>query len=130
MHLFVYGSLVDPRRLDEVLGTRFLGERLRARLAGYERVTVPTFDYPFLIAREGSTVEGVLIRDLDAKQLADLDRYEEVESGLYSRASVDVEAWGCGPRLTFVAAQTYVAGPVLQRLMESAAAQTRPSTAS
>ena len=37
-NLFVYGSLVDPRKLDEVLGYHFLGERLRARLSGFERV--------------------------------------------------------------------------------------------
>ncbi len=130
MHLFVYGSLVDPRRLDEVLGYRFEGERVRARLSGYQRMVVSAFDYPFLVERPDSTVDGVLILDLNAQQLETLDRYEEVESGLYSRASVDVEACGCGPSPMFMAAQTYVAGPVLQRLMESAAAQTRPSTAS
>ena len=43
VHLFVYGSLVDPRRLDEVLGFHFLGERLRARLAGHERVMSESF---------------------------------------------------------------------------------------
>src|SRR5260370_22484124 len=38
-HLFVYGSLVEPRCLDEVLGHPFMGERLRARLRSEEHTS-------------------------------------------------------------------------------------------
>ena len=128
-HLFVYGSLVDPRCLDAVLGYRFDGERLRARLADYERIVSDGFDYPFIVPSAGGLVEGILVMDLTADDLGILDRYEEVQSGFYSRASVDIEAWGCGPRSVFVAAQVYVAGSALQRLRASSAAQTTRSTA-
>jgi hypothetical protein len=109
----VYGSLVDPRKLDEVLGYHFLGERLRARLSGFERVLADGFDYPFLVAQPAHVVEGILIMDLSARDLDVLDRYEEVEVGLYQRIAVEVEMWGCGPKPAFLAAHTYVAGPRL-----------------
>ena len=129
--LFVYGTLVDPRCLDEVLGYRFDGERLRAQLRGFFRARIDGFDYPFLIARDGSVVDGILIMGLAERDMAVLDRYEDVDSGLYSRAPVeDVEVWGCGPQAMRMAAETYVAGPALRRLMEARAAHARPSTTS
>jgi gamma-glutamylcyclotransferase (GGCT)/AIG2-like uncharacterized protein YtfP len=128
IHLFVYGSLVDPRRLDEVLGYRFDGERLSAHLADHERVSVDGFEWPFIVPSPGHTVVGVLIMDLTARELDILDRYEEVHLGFYSRASVDVEAWGCGPRPVSVAAQAYVAGSSLARLIALSAAHTTRST--
>jgi gamma-glutamylcyclotransferase (GGCT)/AIG2-like uncharacterized protein YtfP len=128
IHLFVYGTLVDPRTLDDVLGYRFAGERLRARLADYERLVLDTFDYPLIIRRAGHSVDGILIMDLSPRDLVVLDRYEDVECGNYSRASVDVEAWGCGPQPLVVGAQAYVAGPNLPRLMASAT-KTTPSSA-
>jgi gamma-glutamylcyclotransferase (GGCT)/AIG2-like uncharacterized protein YtfP len=128
-HLFVYGSLVDPRRLDEVLGYKFAGERLRARLPGYQRVVSDNFGYPFIVERADHVVQGVLIMDLSQHDLDVLDLYEELQSGFYSRASVEVETWGCGPRPIFIRAETYVAGHVLLRLMASPAAQAAPSTA-
>jgi gamma-glutamylcyclotransferase (GGCT)/AIG2-like uncharacterized protein YtfP len=129
--LFVYGTLVDPRGLDEVLGYRFGGERLRAQLRGFFRVRIDDFDYPFLVAREGSVVDGILIVGLGARDLAVLDRYEDVDSGLYSRTPVeDVEVWGYGPQATRMAAETYVAGPALLRLMGGQAAHAGPSTTS
>ncbi|HEY0581981.1 MAG TPA: gamma-glutamylcyclotransferase family protein [Chloroflexota bacterium] len=112
MHLFAYGSLVDPRCLDEVLGHPHTGERLAARLAGFERVT-SDYPYPFVVAAPGRGVDGVLIMDLSAEDLAVLDRYEEVEEAIYCRERVEVEAWGCGPRSLRFAAFVYVAGPAL-----------------
>jgi len=114
MSLFVYGSLVDPRRLDDVLGYRFGGERLRARLPGFERVTGEGFDYPFLVERASAFVDGVLILDLSPTDLDVLDRYEEVDEGLYRRIPVEVETWGCGPRPAYLPAQTYVGGARLR----------------
>jgi len=114
-HLFVYGSLVQPTRLDEVLGHRHPGERLEARLADFRRVVEPSYPYPFVVAAPGESVDGVLLMDLTAYDLQVLDRYEEVESGVYRREPVEVEAWGCGARPIYVRADTYVAGPVLAR---------------
>jgi gamma-glutamylcyclotransferase (GGCT)/AIG2-like uncharacterized protein YtfP len=112
-HLFVYGSLVDPRCLDDVLGHKHPGERLEARLAGYRRVTSPRYAYPFLVADAASHVDGVLLMDLGPYDFQVLDRYGEIESGVYRREPVQVEAWGCGSRPIYVQADVYVAGPVL-----------------
>ncbi|MBV8719958.1 MAG: gamma-glutamylcyclotransferase [Chloroflexi bacterium] len=112
-HLFVYGSLVQPTTLDEVLGHRHLGERLEARLADFRRVLTPGHAYPFIVAAAGESVDGVLLMDLSPYDLQVLDRYEEVESGVYRRELVEVEAWGCGARPIYVRADTYVAGPTL-----------------
>ena len=112
-HLFVYGSLVDPRCLDEVLGHAHPGERLGARLSGYQRITTATFPYPFLVADGDASVDGVLVMDLSRYDIQSLDQYEDVETGTYTRQLVEVEAWGCGPRPFRLQAFTYVAGPGL-----------------
>jgi gamma-glutamylcyclotransferase (GGCT)/AIG2-like uncharacterized protein YtfP len=113
-HLFVYGSLVDPRCLDKVLGHRFAGERLRARLDGFERVQSDHYAYPFLVAQPERTVDGIVVMDVSPSELDALDRYEEVGAGMYERIAVEVEAWGCGPRPIVLAAQTYIAGAQLR----------------
>ena len=113
-HLFVYGSLVEPTGLDEVLGHRHLGERLAARLADFRRVVRPTYPYPFIVAEAGASVDGVLVMDLTPYDLQVLDRYEEVEFDVYRREPVEVEAWGCGARPIYVRADAYVAGPALR----------------
>jgi len=114
-HLFVYGSLVDATCLDAVLGHRHLGERLEARLADYRRISQPSYPYPFIVSAPGESVDGVLVMDLTPNDLQVLDRYEEVESGIYCREPVEIEAWGCGARPIYMRADTYVAGPVLAR---------------
>jgi gamma-glutamylcyclotransferase (GGCT)/AIG2-like uncharacterized protein YtfP len=130
-NLFVYGSLADPRRLDDVLGYRFGGERLRAQLHGFFRARVDAYEYPFLMPREGGVVDGILIYGLDLRDMAVLDRYEDVDSGFYSRTRVqDVEVWGCGPHPMQVVAEAYVAGPALLKLTGLQAAQAGPSTTS
>jgi gamma-glutamylcyclotransferase (GGCT)/AIG2-like uncharacterized protein YtfP len=115
-HLFAYGSLVDPRCLDEVLGHPHSGERLRAQLVGYTRVAAGDFAYPFIVASPGARVDGVLIMDLSPYDVHLLDRYEETETGMYRREVVEVEAWGCGLQTQHVQAYTYVAGPALIEL--------------
>lgn len=111
--VFAYGSLIDPARLDEVLGHKHLGERLAARLEGYRRAVSPSYPYPFAVAAPGQAVEGVLITELSTDDLTLLDRYEDVDAGVYQRAPVEVEAFGCGPRLMRFQADVYVAGPAL-----------------
>jgi len=111
--LFVYGTLVDPRRLDQVLGRRHAGERLRARLLGYQRRAVESYAYPFIVAVEGGVVDGVLVLDLSPHDLTTLDAFEDVEDGVYRRERVEVEAWGCGPGALRLLAYAYVAGPAL-----------------
>lgn len=117
-HVFAYGTLIEPGRLDVVLGHKHLGERLAARLAGFERVLAPAFPYPYVVPKPGASVDGVLLMDLSAYDMQALDRYEEVESGVYRREAVEVEAWGCGPRPIYVQADVYAAG---QQLLASTA---------
>lgn len=112
-HLFAYGSLADPRRLDDVLGHRHRGERLRARLDGFERITTAAYPFPYIVAAHGRSVDGVLLMDLSSDDLEALDRYEETDQGTYQRQSVDVEAWGCGSQTLRLQAHTYVAGAAL-----------------
>jgi gamma-glutamylcyclotransferase (GGCT)/AIG2-like uncharacterized protein YtfP len=112
-HLFAYGSLVDPACLEEVLGHPHTGERLAARLGGYQRIVPMTYPYPFIVPDAGSSVDGVLVTDLSPYDLHALDRYEEVEMGVYARELVEVEAFGCGPQALRLHAVTYVAGPEL-----------------
>jgi gamma-glutamylcyclotransferase (GGCT)/AIG2-like uncharacterized protein YtfP len=113
MHLFVYGSLTSPRRLDEVLGRAHRGERLRARLRDYRRLWAHDYDYPFLVPAAGAWTDGVLVMDLSESDAQRLDEYEEVDQARYERRPVEVEVWGCGPGTRLVAAETYVAGPAL-----------------
>ena len=112
--LFVYGSLVNPRCLDAVLGRTHAAERSAARLVDYVRLTTDAFAYPFIVPAAGRAVQGVLIMGLSPGDLQALDRYEDVDAGLYQRRLVEVEAWGCGPRPRRVQAFTYVAGPGLR----------------
>src|SRR5258708_38466968 len=111
--LFAYGSLVDPGCLDEVLGYKHLGERLRARLVGYQRITSPTYPYPYIVEAVGQSVYGVVLMDLSAFEMQVLDRYEEEDAGIYRRQQIEAEAWGCGQRPILLQGQAYVAGPVL-----------------
>jgi gamma-glutamylcyclotransferase (GGCT)/AIG2-like uncharacterized protein YtfP len=114
--LFVYGSLVDARCLDRVLGRRHAGERLRACLMGFRRVSSDAYPYPFIVAAADESVDGILVMDLTRRDLEVLDEYEEVATGTYARIEVEVDAWGCGPRTMRIAAHTYVAGANLLRL--------------
>jgi gamma-glutamylcyclotransferase (GGCT)/AIG2-like uncharacterized protein YtfP len=109
-HVFAYGSLIEPGRLDAVLGHKHLGERLAARLLGYQRMVEPMYPYPYVVPAPGASVHGVLLMDLSPYDMQALDRYEEVESGAYQRETVEVEAWGCGPRPIYVQADVYAAG--------------------
>src|ERR1700746_3444573 len=88
--VFAYGTLVDPRCLDEVLGYKHQGARFAARLAGYSRVSNSSYAYPYIVEASNDTVEGVLVMDLSPAEIQVLDRYEEVDSGMYRRQLVEV----------------------------------------
>ena len=112
-HLFAYGTLVDPLCLEAVLGHKHLGETLAARLRGYRRISESGYPYPFIVEAARSCVDGLVVMDLSPYDLQALDRYEEVESGVYRRVSVQVEAWGCGPVRMGLQADVYVGGAAL-----------------
>lgn len=113
--MFVYGTLLEPARLEAVLGHAHRGERLRARLHGYRRVHSAEYAYPFIVPSPGQAVDGVLVLDLSVADLAALDAYEDVAEGVYERRREVVEAQGCGPRPLRFEADVYVAGVELAR---------------
>lgn len=78
MLVFVYGTLTDPERADQLLDSyAYVGA---AELRGLHRVDG---DYPTLAP--GGSVTGRLLRTDD---IATLDAYEGVDHGLYARLSV------------------------------------------
>ena len=85
MRVFVYGTLTDPGQVEAVLEDgadyEFVG---RGTLEGLHRVDG---QYPTLAP--GGSVEGRVL-DVDRSDLAALDAYEGVESGLYVRVAVPV----------------------------------------
>lgn len=91
MDAFVYGTLGDADRAREVLGHADFGPD--ARLVGLQRVDGR---YPTL-APGGETRGRVL--QLREGDLASLDAYEGVDSGLYVRVRVPSEL---GPIWTYV----------------------------
>jgi gamma-glutamylcyclotransferase (GGCT)/AIG2-like uncharacterized protein YtfP len=126
--LFVYGSLVAPGCLDKVLGHKHLGERLRARLMGYERIASATYLYPYIVEAHGQSVDGVVLMDLSPRDMQALDRYEDVDAGVYRRQLVEVEAWGCGPHALRLVAHAYVAGPALSAVTHQGPAHNGSTT--
>jgi gamma-glutamylaminecyclotransferase len=103
MDVFVYGTLTDPERARAVLDDfEFRGS---AVLDGFGRV-----DGEFPTLAPGGRVEGRILRTDD---IAALDRYEGVDSGLYVRVSVPLadggaDSDGSGEDAT---AETYVGDP-------------------
>lgn len=91
--VFVYGSLLDSARRRQILGHEV--RILPARLDGYERARGRYF---YIVKRPGAETAGAILLGLDARDLAALDRYEEVPN-LYTREPVTVSTNG-GGRMT------------------------------
>ena len=84
--LFVYGTLMDEERLEQLTGRRF--PRRRARLEGFARI-LAGHGYPTIVPQASARVEGVLVEDVDAASLAALDVYEDA-GRLYARRPAEV----------------------------------------
>ncbi len=84
--LFVYGSLIDPIHRAEVLG--HLAAGVPAILQGFVRGRSRHW---YVSRREGAETAGLVLTDLDARDFAALDRYEDVPT-LYTREQVEVVA--------------------------------------
>ena len=85
---FAYGSNLDTAAMGRRCpGSRPLG---LARLDGYN-FFIMAEGYASVRARPGATVHG-LLWDLAEADLPALDAYEEVEAGLYSKATLPVHA--------------------------------------
>ncbi|WP_256296276.1 gamma-glutamylcyclotransferase family protein [Haloarchaeobius salinus] len=107
MDVFVYGTLTDPDRVAELLDDWSFGPD--AVLRGAHRVDGR---YPTL-APGGETAGRIL----HTTEIAALDRYEGVESGLYRRVTVPREAdAGDGEPV-----QMYVGDPAELAVVDAAA---------
>ena len=108
-NVFVYGTLMFPEVAGPIAQIDSAGEPIT--IHGFKRFEARTRawgNYPTVIRDESSSVDGLLLRDLTEKQLAQLDWFEDVSSGLYVREQVqvvqknetlDVQVYVCGPRL-------------------------------
>ena len=76
--LFVYGTLCDPVRVQDVLGHPC--PATPARLPGYQR---HNGRWPYLVC---TNIQGFLLRGLTAEDMAKLDSYESVEPHLQDGA--------------------------------------------
>jgi gamma-glutamylcyclotransferase (GGCT)/AIG2-like uncharacterized protein YtfP len=82
--LFVYGSLVDPVRREQVIGRAVMTRP--AILPDYERARSHYF---YVRKRTGVNTPGLLIPELTPDDFRALDRYEETPR-LYTRDRVEV----------------------------------------
>ena len=89
MHLFVYGTLKDARRLTTVVGPQ-----VAVRVIGAGTVAGVLYDAGDYPALQPSTSADDLVRglllELDDAALARLDAYEGVDGGLYVRQRCEV----------------------------------------
>ncbi len=76
MRLFLYGTLLDRRRLAMRSGDPSLPDRLRpATLTGYQRVSLPGGQWPTLVRAPGGRVPGAVV-DASAAAVARLSAWE------------------------------------------------------
>jgi gamma-glutamylcyclotransferase (GGCT)/AIG2-like uncharacterized protein YtfP len=84
--LFVYGTLLDPACRE-----RLLGHPVRTRPARLDGYRVAQGRHYYLVASHAARIDGLILLDLSAADLAILDRYEEVPQ-LYTRETVETIA--------------------------------------
>jgi gamma-glutamylcyclotransferase (GGCT)/AIG2-like uncharacterized protein YtfP len=82
--LFVYGTLVNPAERMRLLGRPI--DASPARLAGYTRGQKR---YYFIAKQPAAITDGAILEGLTARDLAILDKYEEVPT-LYTRERIEV----------------------------------------
>jgi gamma-glutamylcyclotransferase (GGCT)/AIG2-like uncharacterized protein YtfP len=99
VHLFVYGTLTDPQRVEALTGKQFA--RVEATLVGFARYESGS-GYPYILPQPGAVVHGVLLTHIDPQSLHHLDAYE-AEGDLYRRQVVEVVVAGrTVPAMTYV----------------------------
>ena len=115
--LFVYGTLTDPHVVQEIIGRRLPMDD--AVLEDFQSVAIPGMSYPAIVAFPGATVEGSLLIGVDERDFELLDCYEDVDDGLYERATASVRT----SRGTYIRAFVYQAGPAIRDDILSRAAR-------
>jgi len=110
VNLFIYGSLRDSKIFHSVSGRSFSRKTARADsdilfaepalLPGHRRVS-PDNVYFYAVSDDSSKIEGLVVHNVPASALAEIDRYE---GRRYKRETVRVNTAG-----GFVEAQAYLA---------------------
>lgn len=106
--LFTYGVLMHPELLQTLTGRTFIMAPVTLhefRRYALEREGWPKA--PVIVEEPGSSVHGVLVRNVDEDSVELLDDFEEVELGLYVKQQVKV----VDDRGRILEAIAYVAGP-------------------
>lgn len=85
-NLFVYGTLMDQWNVRVITGCEFPFKK--ATLKGYHKIDFRRA-FPFIVPREGDSVEGLIIMGLDEESMRRIDKYED-EGNLYFRQKVEV----------------------------------------
>jgi hypothetical protein len=88
MRFFFYGTLVDEDVRRAVLGPHAPRHVEPALLDGWRRVPVRGRTYPVVVADPAASVDGVLVRGLNAAARRRLERYEDAD--LYEVTTLDV----------------------------------------
>lgn len=83
IHVFTYGSLMFAPVWQRVVQGRY--RQAAARVDDFARLAIVGETYPGMVARDGSSVAGVLYFDIGQSDLAALDAFEGTE---YRRAPV------------------------------------------
>jgi gamma-glutamylcyclotransferase (GGCT)/AIG2-like uncharacterized protein YtfP len=107
-HLAAYGTLMLREVMTALLGRLPGSEPILLR--GYSRYGVRGQVYPGLVADPSGAVDGLLFFDLDEREMAILDRFED---DFYERAVIEVPS-SRGP----VAARLYPVPPKFRHLLE------------
>ena len=84
--LFVYGTLLSKGIWKSIVSGDYASDS--AILNGYARKKVKRKNYPGLVERDGSKVEGMLYYDISEEDFRKLDAYEGEE---YARTKVSVQ---------------------------------------
>jgi len=86
--LFVYGTLLDPAFVANLLERPFIPEP--ADLLDFELLELAGLPYPVVQVAAGERVRGRLYRHLSDHDFERLDAYEGVAEGLYQRTTAEV----------------------------------------
>lgn len=103
--VFVYGTLRDGAEATHCLYESALLQHIAGEKFDFPMVQVVDFDLPFQVV--GNVLE------VNDKELEELDKYENVESGLYKRAKLPVHKLQTAANVENM--WVYVAGPALAR---------------
>ncbi len=114
-NVFAYGTLMFPEVAVPIAQIYADGEPTTIHgFRRYEALTRSWGNFPAIVRDPGSTVDGLLFRDLSRQQLDRLDRFEDIQDGLYVREEIRIEL-----AHEFLDVFLYVCGPGLEvRLLQ------------